>query len=258
MKPVLFVDDDILTLNKLRNLIDWNKYGYEIVGQAMNGEDALKLVDKFHPNIVLLDISMHKKNGVEVTKEIYERFSGVYILVLSNYDDFEFVRATMKYGVHDYILKEQLTPELLLQKLREIEDIRIKENISNSRMNYFATIAKQHYLKNLVLNGVTDIEQHQLIRTQKEFCSSSNIMVVAQIVNFTLLTYFSKRLNPELNPEKMIDTIINLSSNIFSSINNGIITHIENGVFVLLFNFQNYTSFQKMKDATISYMNLLT
>lgn len=258
MKLVLFVDDDILTLNKLRSLIDWNKHGYEIVGQAMNGEDAIKLVDKFHPDIVLLDINMPKKNGVEVTKEIYEHFNRVYILVLSNYDDFEFVRATMKYGVYDYILKDQLTPDLLLQKLKEIDDLQIKENISNSRMNYFATIAKQHYLKNLVLNGVTDTQQHQLMQTQKEFCSSSNIMVVAQIVNFSLLTYFNKRLNPESNSEKMIDSIINLSSNIFSSINNGIITHIENGVFVLLFNFENYTSFQKMKDATFSYMNLLT
>lgn len=237
-------DDDILTLNKLRSLIDWNKHGYEIVGQAMNGEDAIKLVDKFHPDIVLLDINMPKKNGVEVTKEIYEHFNRVYILVLSNYDDFEFVRATMKYGVYDYILKDQLTPDLLLQKLKEIDDLQIKENISNSRMNYFATIAKQHYLKNLVLNGVTDTQQHQLMQTQKEFCSSSNIMVVAQIVNFSLLTYFNKRLNPESNPEKMIDSIINLSSNIFSSINNGIITHVENGVFVLLFNFENYTSFQ--------------
>jgi len=254
MNLVLFVDDDILTLNKLRNLIDWNKHRYEIVGQAMNGEDALELVDRFHPNIVLLDINMPKKNGVEVAKEIYEHFNGVYILVLSNYDDFEFVRSTMKYGVYDYILKDQLTPKLLLQKLKEIDDIQVQEGISNSRVNYFAAIAKQHYLKNLVLNGVTDLQQHQLMQTQKEFSSNSNILVVAQIANFTLLTYFNKR----INPEKLVDSIINLSSNIFSSINNGIISYIEKGVFVLLFHFENYTSLQKVKDTTFTYMNLLT
>jgi len=254
MDLVLLVDDDILTLNKLRNIIDWNKYGYEIVGQAMNGEDALEMINQFHPNLVLLDINMPKKSGVEVAKEIYEHYNGVYMLALSNYDDFEFVRSAMKYGVYDYILKDQLTPKLLLQKLKEIDDIKIKESIANSRMNYFAAIAKQHYLKNLVLNGVTDMQQHQLMQTQKEFCSNFNIMVVAQVVNYTLLTYFSKR----LDPEKIVDSIINLSSNILSSVNNGIISYIENGIFVLLFHFENYTSFQKMKDATFTYMNLLT
>ena len=108
MIQILLADDDILSLNRLSGLFDWNANGYEIVGQALGGADCLKLVDKFKPDILILDIDMPDKNGVEVTKQLQEQHSKTKILILSNYDTYDFVRDAMRYGAFDYLLKHQL------------------------------------------------------------------------------------------------------------------------------------------------------
>ena len=91
MIQILLADDDILSLNRLSGLFDWNANGYEIVGQALGGADCLKLVDKFKPDILILDIDMPDKNGVEVTRQLQEQhcktkslFSATMILMISS------------------------------------------------------------------------------------------------------------------------------------------------------------------------------
>ena len=116
MVRILLADDDILALNRLANLIDWDANGYEIVGQALGGSDCLKLLETLRPDIVLLDVDMPDKNGVEVTQEIQRRQLPVKILILSNYDTFSFVRDTLHNGAYDYLLKHQLCPDILLPK----------------------------------------------------------------------------------------------------------------------------------------------
>ena len=147
MTLVLLADDDILTLNRLRNIIDWNSNGYEIIGQALNGTDTLLQVQKLQPDILILDVDMPDKNGVEVMKELNKCNSELSVLILSNYDTFEFVRDTMRYGACDYLLKHQLEPALLLQKLSEIKDKKRTEGLRSSHIYYFANVAKQKYLK---------------------------------------------------------------------------------------------------------------
>ena len=119
MIRILLADDDILALNRLSGLLGWNEYGYEIVGQALGGNDCLKLVKELSPDVLILDIDMPDRNGVEVTKELHRQQSRVKILILSNYDTFGFVRDAMRYGACDYLLKHQLTAPVLLEKLKE-------------------------------------------------------------------------------------------------------------------------------------------
>ncbi len=121
MIRILFADDDILALNRLTELIDWNSAGYEIVGQALGGNDCIRLLGKLHPDILILDIDMPDQNGVEVTRWIRRENLPVKILILSNYDTFSFVRDALHNGAYDYLLKHQLTAEILLTKLREID-----------------------------------------------------------------------------------------------------------------------------------------
>lgn len=253
MTLVFLADDDILTLNRLRNIIDWNGNGYEIAGQARTGTDTLLQVEKLQPDILILDVDMPDKNGIEVTKALHSRNSKTFILILSNYDTFEFVRETMRYGACDYLLKHQLEPELLLQKLNELKERKTKEGLHTSHMYYFANVAKQQYLKELLQYGITEGAEHEHMLTQKDFSSKYNVLAVMQITNFIILTHFS----PSINREKLIDSVINLAVNIFTSIHNGIIAHMEYGQFVVLFHFNQEVSHQKILETASSHMKLL-
>ena len=233
MIQILLADDDILSLNRLSGLFDWNANGYEIVGQALGGADCLKLVDKFKPDILILDIDMPDKNGVEVTKQLQEQHSKTKILILSNYDTYDFVRDAMRYGAFDYLLKHQLTAGILLNKLQEMKSQLEKEGMSISHLSYFTTVAKQKYLQSLLKNGITNQEEHRHMKTQEDFSSRSFCLSVLQITNFILITHFS----PDMDREKLIESIMTLATNIFASLHNGLITYMEYGQFVILFHY---------------------
>ena len=64
MINILLADDDILTLNRLMGMTDWNLHGYEIIGQAHGGNECLKLLSKYQPDILILDIDMPDRNGI--------------------------------------------------------------------------------------------------------------------------------------------------------------------------------------------------
>lgn len=253
MTLVFLADDDILILNRLRNIIDWNGNGYEIIGQALSGNDTLLQVEKLKPDILILDVDMPDKSGIEITRVLHSRNSNTFILILSNYDTFEFVRDTMRYGACDYLLKHRLEPELLLGKLNELKERKEKEGLHTSHMYYFAAVAKQQYLKELLLHGITNSAEHEHMLTQKDFSSKYNVLAVMQITNFIILTHFS----PALNREKLIDSVINLAVNIFTSIDNGTITHMEYGQFVILFHFDREVSYHKILEIASSHMKLL-
>lgn len=253
MTFVLLADDDLLTLDRLRTMIDWNMHGYEIIGQAFTGMDALRQVETLKPDILILDVDIPDKNGVEVAKAIQNKGLHTSILILSNYDNFEFVRDTMRFGAYDYLLKHQLDSTILLQKLGELKENKRKEGLESSHKYYFASVAKQQYLKELVTYGVTNQTEHGHMLTQKDYSSHSNILVVMQITNFIILTHFSN----SYNREKLIESVMNLATNIFTSINNGIISPMDHGQFVILFHYENEVSSQKIQDTTNAHMRLL-
>lgn len=253
MIRVLFADDDILALNRLTELIDWNRCGYEIAGQALGGNDCIRLLDRLRPDILILDIDMPDKNGVEVTRWIRQRNLPVKILILSNYDTFSFVRDALHNGAYDYLLKHQLTAEVLLTKLKEMTQLLQKEGIDTSHLSWFTTVAKQNYLNGLIHSGITNEEEHAHMCTQPDFACGNYCLSVMQVTNFILLTHFS----PTMNREKMLDSIQTLATSIFSSLENGLITHLEYGQFAVLFHFEVSCSTQEIHDRTHQAMRLL-
>ena len=113
MVKVFIVDDELLMRQGLRHVLDWEAEGYEIVGEAANGTDALSLVEEKKPHIVISDIVMPLMDGLDFTDVLHMRFPQIQIIILSGYDNFEYVRHTLINGVVDYILKPTLNPEEL-------------------------------------------------------------------------------------------------------------------------------------------------
>lgn len=114
---IIVVDDEYLLRQGIMHMLDWEKYGFTIVGEATNATQTLELIEKVRPHIILCDIVMPNIDGIELSKIIKKRYPDIEIVILSGYDNFDYVKTAFKYGVADYILKPTLTADQLLDIL---------------------------------------------------------------------------------------------------------------------------------------------
>src|SRR5690554_784954 len=121
LTKVLIVDDERLIRQGILHYIDWQEEGFEVVGEASNGEEARVLIDELKPDIVITDIVMPVMNGTDLIKAIKASHPTIEVIVLSSYADFDYVRDTFKHGVIDYILKPKLDGEVLLETLKRVK-----------------------------------------------------------------------------------------------------------------------------------------
>ncbi|BBD60502.1 two-component response regulator [Nostoc sp. HK-01] len=111
MIRVLLVDDQNLIRQGLKELLKLEP-DLEIVGEAENGAVAVDLVAKLQPDVVLMDIRMPIMDGVAATQEIHQNFGNIKILVLTTFDDDEYVSAALQHGAMGYLLKDTPSEEL--------------------------------------------------------------------------------------------------------------------------------------------------
>lgn len=109
---ILIVDDHAILREGLRALLSYYD-DVEVVGEAQDGLEALTLVEKIQPDIVLMDIAMPGMNGFEATRRIYERFPNTHVLVLTQYEEWQYVMPLLKAGADGYILKRALGSDLI-------------------------------------------------------------------------------------------------------------------------------------------------
>ncbi|MDX2160259.1 MAG: response regulator transcription factor [bacterium] len=101
---VLIVDDQELIRDGLMTLLE-RQEGITVVGTASNGVEAVKKVDEFRPDVVLMDVRMPIMDGIQAARAIREQFPSVCVLMLTTFDDEEFVLEALKAGAIGYILK---------------------------------------------------------------------------------------------------------------------------------------------------------
>lgn len=133
MYQVLIVDDEPIVKIALRSMIDWNELGFHICSAASNGEEALEMACRFQPNLIICDLKMPIMDGLELIKAVQAKNMNCEFLVISNYEDFNYVRTALVLGASDYILKVSISPEELtaqLKKIREKLDQKSKESSS--------------------------------------------------------------------------------------------------------------------------------
>jgi DNA-binding NarL/FixJ family response regulator len=102
---VLLVDDQSLLREGLRTLLELHA-DLRVVGEAGDGLDAERLVERYRPGVVLMDLRMPRRNGVEATRRITTRWPNVQVLVLTTYDDDELVFQSIEAGASGYLLKD--------------------------------------------------------------------------------------------------------------------------------------------------------
>lgn len=116
---VLLVDDQVLFVESLRTVLMIIADDLDIIGIANSGKEAIELVDKEKPDLILMDVRMPGMDGVEASRIILEKHHDIKIMMLTTYDDDENVKEAMKYGVSGYLLKD-VPPEDLINSIRAI------------------------------------------------------------------------------------------------------------------------------------------
>ena len=109
---ILLVEDHHLVRSGLRSLIE-KQPGYEIIGEAEDGREAVNLSRELVPDIILMDISMPELNGIEATRQILENSSTIKIIILSVHSGQKFVAEVFKAGACGYLLKNCTFSEML-------------------------------------------------------------------------------------------------------------------------------------------------
>ena len=115
---VLIVDDHHLVRAGIAALLD-NQADIEVVGEAGDGFEALEKVKALSPQVVLMDISMPKMNGFEATRRITRGYPTVKVLILTQYEQEEYIKRVMQSGASGYVLKNSVADELL-QAIRTV------------------------------------------------------------------------------------------------------------------------------------------
>lgn len=129
MLRVYLVDDEPLVLIGMQGLLDWAALGYEIVGTARNGADALRDFEALRPDIVVTDIVMPVMDGLALAEACRRRDATLPVFImLTSYEDFDFARRSMRFGAVEYLNKIDLTAQSLTAALERGRQIVEKES----------------------------------------------------------------------------------------------------------------------------------
>lgn len=105
MFRVFAVDDEPSVLEGLKIMIPWSKLDFELCGEASNGQDALLKIEMLHPHLIITDICMPNKSGLEFINEVRKLDTDTEFVILSGYAEFAYVQEAMRYQACSYLLK---------------------------------------------------------------------------------------------------------------------------------------------------------
>lgn len=139
MNRVVLVDDEQFVRKGIMTLVNWEKIKYQVVGEASNGEDALEIILKQEPDVVLTDIRMPIYDGLKLINFVKQQATNIpKFIIVSGYNDFKYAQRAVRMGVTDFILKPIDKNELentFLSLTPIIEQERMKEQLNQRFIN---------------------------------------------------------------------------------------------------------------------------
>ena len=127
---VLVVEDEHDQRRALIERVKWNDAGFEVIGEAENGVEAIDLVETLEPDLIITDIKMPMISGLEMAAKVRELRPATQIVILSGYDSFEYARTAIDYNIISYLLKPISSSEMseeLFEIRRRKRSLRLRQ-----------------------------------------------------------------------------------------------------------------------------------
>lgn len=183
MYNILIVDDEYLARNKLLFLLNWDQYDFHIIGEASNATEAIEFLKTNEVHVVFSDIYMPDMDGIELAEYIHLNHPEISVVIFSNYSDFNYVKGAFSANVIDYILKSNLTEEIMLNTLQTIQ--RKRQNISEHSAVLPLIEKERKYREHI---------KQAILTNDSEFSPENSMIAVMAISNHRLsMQLYSKQ-----------------------------------------------------------------
>ena len=235
---ILIVDDEPLVRIGIKSAIPWEAHGMEIIGEAADGEEAIRLMIEHEPDVILLDIKMPKRDGIEVLQVMKLKGIKAKTIILSSFDDFMFVKKAMQLGAVDYFHKPTMNVNDILDVLKKMKSqLEPYQEIQIER-----GFGKGDALRNMLHGKTEDAHQTKL--------NESNLhVIVFSIKNYAQVSNRYTNDNVTLLP----NSITNILSELLAKEKEAEFTNIDRNLFALVIS----NSRSKSEQATLSNVNEL-
>ncbi|MDR3595954.1 response regulator [Clostridium sp.] len=181
MIKILIVDDEPFIRQGLKILINWEQYGYEIAGEAANGIEAIKELEKKEIDLIIADIKMPEMNGLELVEYVHNNISTkAKFIILSGFYEFEYAKKAIKYNVTDYILKP-IQKDELIKVLQSFKEDYIKQEQQYTLEKIKDKVVYDRYL-NEIIHGKCDTTNLQYIKRYNNFSCDLRYLIIE--INF--------------------------------------------------------------------------
>nr|WP_307990670.1 response regulator [uncultured Niameybacter sp.] len=122
MLKVFLVEDEFAVRESMKKNIDWQVHGFQLIGEAGDGELAYPMIQELQPDILITDIRMPFMDGLQLIELVKASMPKIKILILSGYDEFDYAKEAIRLGVTDYLLKP-ITSKKLLESLSRVANL---------------------------------------------------------------------------------------------------------------------------------------
>lgn len=177
-----------------------------MIGEAQNGIEAISLVESLRPDVLILDLSMPDMNGIDCIKEIRSRGLTCPILVLSMYDDEEYIKEVMRSGANSYVLKKSADTELMesiikIHKGKRYLSEHLSQTLLDSLLHSAANPPDNHHPYR-----VLSVREREVLRYLALGYTNGEIANTLSLSPKTIDTYRSRLMN-KLNVHKKSDLV---------------------------------------------------
>jgi two-component system response regulator YesN len=146
---VLIVDDELIVREGLKYVIDWTALGFCICDDAATGEEAIRKIKKYNPDLILLDIRMPDMDGTDLIEQVRKNgYTGDFIII-SGYSDFKYAQTALHYGASFYLTKP-IDEEALAKAVSSVKDKIIKSREKEKSLSQYRTKAKATVIRDLL------------------------------------------------------------------------------------------------------------
>lgn len=154
MYSIIIIDDEPTILQGVCSAVAWAEYGFETVISANSAAEALALMEKYHFDIMITDICMPNKSGLELIKETRQRYPEMHSIILTAYSEFDYVLEALHLGVDNYLLKP-INPQELISTIQHSLE-RIEQEQERSRRDEQGS--REYVLQRWITGDLQDAE----------------------------------------------------------------------------------------------------